>query len=208
MRCFCKQAYLQAWVRVPCANAVPAGKAMAMTLHSPALGLSWGISAHEVRNRFPGLPPAEEGDALVWPLELIVSRLLSEGAFCPTAFMTLNDTATFMCAVPDDQLVAVDVDFGYSFESTGHDPDTLSDLAMTAVSRTELHDLLQELAARYGAPQLFSDAPSRRGKWMGVANALYVCPDGTSVGLRLGFDHAGIVGRLRYLCPTTEVSGF
>lgn len=176
---------------------------------SGVFALPWGATAAMVRTRFEGLAPLDATpNGLSWALESVAARLYAENAFCPSLFAGCGPDHTVSFVLQDDQLLAIDVTFGNTFEALGHDPDTLSDMAMAAVCRVEVHDLLQQLTAKYGAPVQFADQPSRRGKMQGVCSALFVAADATTLGLWVGHDHAGLVGKLSYLCPVQDQNGF
>lgn len=180
-----------------------------MNDRTATFGLSWGASAEAALRRFVGLAPVEQADdLLVWSLPDLVDRLYAEGAFCPSVFRAAGPEDNVCLHFSGDALLVVDVRFRYPFETIGEDPDTLSDAAMAAVSRSELLALLQQFAAKYGAPHHFSEQPSRRGKVIGVSSLFYVLPDGSTISLWFGHDHAGPVGEMRYMCPSYDQAGF
>ena len=173
-------------------------------------GLEWGENQESALGRFRGLSPYDQTeDRLTWFLFDIAERLRGEGAFLPSAMFSTpeRELDTVVLSYQDECLAASCIRFGYGFQSIGHDPDVLSDLAMTAIARAEWVELLIQMAARYGAPDTLLEAPARAGAWHLTGFALYMRPDGTPLGLKLGHDINGIVGELTALAPVQSGQG-
>ncbi len=174
-------------------------------------GLSWGADQASVKARFEGIAPSEEREhVLIYPLGAVAEKLWNEGAFCPTAICSgpgrANDTVVLN--FQNGQLAAGFVSFGYAYEMIGLKSENLSEQAMTAFARTELQQLIHELSARYGAPQLFTESNMRSGTMNPVGAALFHSPQSGSVHLMFGHDGAGFTGELRYQSPAGSEDGF
>ena len=174
-------------------------------------GLPWGADKTTVKARFEGAPPGEETPhALVYPLGAVADRLWKEGGFCPTAVCSgpgrTGDQVIFNFR--EDQLLATFVSFGYSFEMLGLKPETLGEQAMMSFARTELHQMIFEMSARYGAPEMFSETPMRSGSLAVAGTALFKGENGTMVHLVFGHDGGDLAGELKYQAPAETERGF
>lgn len=171
-------------------------------------GLSWRASQDDVRGRFAGLTPDRVGLALVWPIDAVSDRLSAEQAFVPDAVAASDRPGDALCCqFGETGLAETTADFGYRFEAIGQNPDALSDLAMAAIARSEWSRLLQQLAARYSAPDVIAEGPARAGSHHITGWALIL--DAESV-IRVSFGHdvRGLAGQINYLPRTQDVRGF
>lgn len=178
---------------------------------SAPFGLAWGARRSDVRGRFPGLRTAAEAEhALVYPLASVAELIWAQGGFCPAAFLSaperLGDEIVLNFA--NEGLQSVFLRFGYSFESIGQDTDTLSDQAMSAHAKSELQQMILELAVRYGAPSLFTDTPMRDGTLHVHGCALFALDDGGAIQIKFGHDGAALAGTVRYQAPAVAKAGF
>lgn len=175
------------------------------------LGLAWGTGQAEVRRHLAPLTPVEaDPTTLIFPLAPVAERLVSAGAFCPTALNTGSERGGDMLILSfiEDALVAGLVRFGYAFETIGQASDTLSEMAMAAFARAELQLLVLEMAGRYGAPVLFTEAFMRREKWHPVGAALFEAEDGALVQVLFGHDGGALTGEIRHQGPVAGRGGF
>lgn len=174
-------------------------------------GLSWGASAADVMRRLPGVrPKAETGTALTFHTDSVLEIVQASGGFLPSVLLTGSehgeDEVTF--SFSDDRLQSVTVCFGYGFAEIGQDPDALSDQAMSAFARAELHRSVFDFAARYGAPALLSELPNRHGRMHVQGTALFVAADSGQIQLLFGHDGgSNLVGEVRYREPVADPSG-
>lgn len=174
-------------------------------------GLSWGYDRAEVRGHFAPLTPVDEDPAtLIFPLAPLVERTLSAGAFCPTALLNGSEREAGFLTLSfiEDALVAGLVRFGYAFETIGQASETLSEMAMAAFARAELQRLVLEMAGRYSAPVLFTEASMRKEKWYPVGSALFEAEDGALVQVIYGHDGGALTGEIRYQGPIAGGAGF
>ena len=174
-------------------------------------GLGWGSDQAAAKARFAELTPLEaHPHVLVYALDGIAETLWRENAFCPTAIggAPAREEATLFLNYLDAGLVAAFVRFGYSFEVIGQSPDTLSDMAMAAIARAELQQLVFEMSSRHGAPVLFTESPMRSGKWHPVGAAMFDAGESGLIHLSFGHDGGGLIGELRYQARIGDRSGF
>ena len=173
-------------------------------------GLVWGASRSEVRSRFQDTRPvADEERALVYRLASLVCTVSTAGGLFPSAMLSGSDRpgdeAVF--GFSRDRLVSVQLGFSYGFGEIGQDPDALSEQAMSAFARAEMHRAVFEFASRYGPPALLSEVPNRRGRLHVQGTALF----GTEVGpVQLVFGHDGgsfLAGEVRYCMAVTDGAG-
>ena len=173
-------------------------------------GLAWSAPPAAVLRRFEGLSPAATEDhLLVYRLDSIAERLREEGAFCPAALLSgpdRHDEVVFRFGPAG--LAHISVRFGYPFETIGYKPENLSDSAMALLARGEHALLLQDLAARYGAPAANLDQPARNGKLHLVSSALFCGTDGTVLCVCFGHDGGALAGCLSYRPPIDDPQGF
>ena len=173
-------------------------------------GLGWGSNQEAAKARFPELSPIEEhAHVLVYALDGIAEALWRDNAFCPSAIggAAAREDATVVLNYIESGLVAAFIRFGYGFETIGQSTDTLSDMAMAAIARAELQQLVFEISSRYGPPALFTESPMRSGKWHPVGAAIFDAKEHGMVHLSFGHDGSGLIGELRYQAPIADTSG-
>lgn len=174
-------------------------------------GLSWGASCADVRSRFLDIRPVSlTGQALAFRLEPVVEKLRAGGGFCPDALISGSDRADdeVVFAFSDDRLQMVRLCFGYGFGEIGQDPDSLSEQAMSAFARAEMHKVVFEFASRYGPPALLSEIPNRHGRMHVQGTAMFTMDDAGQIQLLFGHDGGSfLVGEVRYRMPVTDRSG-
>ncbi|MEM9060925.1 MAG: hypothetical protein AAGD13_10735 [Pseudomonadota bacterium] len=155
-------------------------------------------------------PVVESEEELVYPLASVAELIWAQGGFCPEILLSSpersGDEAVF--SFSNESLSGVVVTFGYAFETIGQDPDTLSDLAMSALARSELQHIVLQFTARYGAPSLFNDTAMRSGKLNIHGCALFASEDGGAMHVMFGHDGAALAGVLRYRAPMGQRTGF
>lgn len=172
--------------------------------------LDWGSDHQSALARFNGISPVVRTEVEVeWLLFDIAARLVLEKAFLPSAMISApdRDMDRVTLSFQDGGLVSARLTFGYGFDTIGQDPDTLSDLAMSAFARAEWAALLTEMACRHGAPSHFQEASARLGAWHLVGSALFMRPDRTPLTLRFGHHVSGLVGDLIALSPSMSETG-
>lgn len=175
-------------------------------------GLSWYCPRSSVLNRFNGLTDGSDDDSeIVFDLTSFTDAVWRQGGFCPSALTTgadhYGDEALFEFS--EARLHAVRIRFGYGFSAVGQDPDTLSEQSMSAIARTELHKMVFELAARYGAPENLSETTGKLGRLHTQGMALFVDGNGAPIQLILGHDGgSSVIGQLRYHAPNPDLRGF
>ena len=182
-------------------------------LHGPGapFGLSWGVSRADVARRFSGInPKAEAGTILTFHTDSILEIVQASGGLFPSALVSGTgrgeDEVIFVFS--GDRLQSVTVCFSYGFAEIGQDPDALSDQAMSAFARAELHRSGFDFASRYGAPALLSEVPNRHGRMHVQGTALFTAADSGQIQLLFGHDGgSNLVGEVRYREPAADRSG-
>lgn len=174
--------------------------------------LAWFATRESVKNRFSGLPPGREIENVIgYPLGSIAERIWMQGGFCPAVLLAgperIDDEVIF--DFQNDKLSAVCIRFGYAFDVLGHDPDTLSEQAMSSYASAEFHKLVLEFAVRYGAPSHLSERVNRVKGLHGQGMALFGPKDGSIVQIIFGHDAgAALVGEIRYKAFLPQSTGF
>lgn len=176
------------------------------------LGLDWGTSRSSVRNRFAGIAPAADAEhALCYPTSSVAERIWAQGGFCPAALLAgterTGDEVVF--DFNNDQLQAIVLRFGYTFDTIGQDPDTLSEQAMSTHASAQFHKLVLEFSTRYGAPSYLSERPGRAGVLHAHGTALFGRAENTIAQLVFGHDGgSSLLGEIRYRPYAPERVGF
>ncbi len=147
---------------------------------------------------------------LEFHLDPIADSVLSGGGFYPTVLMSGADhhEDRVIFAFQDGGLQSVTVCFSYGFADIGHDPDILSDQAMSLIARAEMHRTVFEFASQYGPPSCFSEVPNRYGKIHVQGTGLFALDDAGQLQLLFGHDGSALlVGEARYRMAISDRSG-